>query len=547
MGILRGTKPVTRSIEDIDPFDGLDESFLDKSVFSSSSDKASKKLHKSDKNSSASRDVGLASAQVVRPLRKYLAAAVLIALTGFAVARSEIWNYFGSRQLVYAYFEVRAVDANGRPVAGAVVKNAGKRVGTTDSFGEWRRYMRVPLGATVPVTIAKKHAATELLFATKNFAVPLLKPEKSEIELRGSVQLQITDIKNSQASIAAQVAPNDMMRIATKQESAAEDLSKNKEGARGLEKELAGTTMTAVASRSSDKNETSSGTDLSQASVKLQGSDSPHSFVSTHESIWFEVSGSTSSALQRDVIPALAQRARELGLTVDQNSPWKVRLTNLMDKPSKVDKEGGGLILISSMDDNSGGSVREFLRNYQLDARGTAKGILYVLSHHVNKNVALQQVSGRWVATLPKSSSELWKLVPGISLAGAGSAFILSEEIFSAAKDQGFVLRNSTMVPCAKTAQNCELRTRSVAEVPPMPNWSRLRLRALTSGKDPMKIFVSGYEAKLVGDKIYEYWGQDHARANVTVVQNGKIATRTQVLSDAANPPTLGAVTVTKR
>lgn len=270
-------------------------------------------------------------------------------------------------------------------------------------------------------------------------------------------------------------------------------------------------------------------------------------FRSSHESIWFEIAGTPTPTMQRDILPALMQRARELGLTVDKNAPWKVRLTNLIDKPLKIEKEGGGLILISSSDQNSGGLEREFLRNYQSDSKTTARGILYILANHVNKNIAVQKTGDRWIATLPKSSSELWRLAPGMTLLSAGQVFVLGSDTFASSKDYGFGIRDSKASPCLNNLQTCELRTRSFSEVSPMPHWTRLRLKAMAFGKDPVKIFVSGYEAKLVGDKVYEYWGQDDARANVTVVLSGRVAARTHILSDSKNPPVLGAATMTRR
>jgi hypothetical protein len=527
MGILRSTKSGKSSIHDSDPFDGLDEVFLEKNIFAPAAN--AKPMRQRPFQSS---DTSLDLSGRLKSLKPYIVIGVLITLTGFALARTKIFSYFGPQELVYAYFEVRALDGSGRPIAGAVVKNAGKRVGTTDSFGEWRRYMRVPLGSTVPVTLAKKSGPSTLLFATKNFAVPPTKPEKSEIELRGSVQLQSTDLSNPQANIAAQVAPNDMMMV-------------NRGDAHGKEKT---STMIAVEGGLAKNVPSSDKTSIEKSRLQVKSELNQSSdFRSTHESIWFEVAGTSTANMPRDMLPALILRARELGLKVDKNAPWKVRLTNLMDKPVKMEKEGGGLILVSSTDQNNGGSEREFLRNYQSDSRTTAKGILYILAHHVNKNIAVQKIGERWIASLPKSSSELWRLEPGMSVVSAGQVFIIGDDAFANSADYGYGLRDSQAQPCASGLQNCELRTRSYAEIPPMPQWTRLRLKVMAYGKEPVKIFVSGYEAKLVGDRVYEYWGQDHARANVTLVLDGRIAARTQVLSDAKNPPVVGAATVTRR
>ena len=561
MGILQSQKSKSGTSKLIDPFDYLDDSYLEKGLFADFGATPSRGTPQSAAkkpvdNLSASRHAqapvkprqaaprrGLPMESKVtlarnsRSLGKYLLVAALVGLTGFAVARTKLWSYFGTQELVYAYFEVRALDASGRPIAGAVVKNAGKRVGTTDSFGEWRRYMRVPLGSTIPVTIAKKTSA-ELLFATKNFAVPLEKPEKSEIELRGSVQLMVADQDNTVAKTAVQVAPNDMMRVTPKDNNAPKEEP----------------TLSAVNSLSSAE---LSSAELSSAApapvvsapaavTSVETAPVP-AFVSSHESIWFEGSGSLSAPLNKEVLPALIARAKEVGLRVNPAAAWKVRLTGLLDKPSKIEKEGGGLIMVTSFDGDNGGVVRDFLRNYQADARVTARGILYILARHVNKNVSVVKRGDKWLATLPASSSDLWRLAPGMSLAGPGKIFSLTSELFTDGKAQGYFLNALSGEPCVTDARGCDLKTRSFAETAPVPAWARLRLQFQAPGKEQMKIFVSGYEAKLVGDRVYEFWGQDKVRANVTVVQGGRVVSRSQIVGDTRNPARLSLTTISRR
>jgi hypothetical protein len=72
-------------------------------------------------------------------------------------------------------------------------------------------------------------------------------------------------------------------------------------------------------------------------------------------------------------------------------------------------------------------------------------------------------------------------------------------------------------------------------------------LKASALGKEPVKIFVSGYEAKVVGDKVYEYWGQDKSRANVTVVQSGRIIYRGQIVSDSNSNANLALANISRR
>ena len=539
MGIFRRDKSSKSSKQRLDPFEQFDEGISEKSFFAdfsatrvaniSPTPSESRLVNspQSEKNSKTAVGKSIRNGFFAkRAAGQYVAILVLAGVAGFTMSKTKVWSYLGSPELVYAYFEVRALDPNGRPIAGAIVKNAGKRVGTTDSFGEWRRYMRVPLGATVPVTLAKK-SANEVLYATKNFAVPPEKPEKSEIELRASVQLLAAELNNNLAQTAAQASPNDMMQV-----------NPTTNG----KKETA-------ALVSSDRDDTllpkAKPTTVSlPVSSTNQGVEN---LVTDHESVWFETNGSPSSALNKEVLPALVQRSREIGLRVDPNSSWKVRLTSLVDKPHKISKDGGGLVMVTSTDGELKGRPREFLRNYQTDARATARGILFVLANHVNKNVTVLRRGERWVATLPKATAEIWRLGPNLTIDGAQSSFLLTREEYSDEKSRGFYLRAGTAEPCAKGLNSCTLKTRSFVENAPVPNWSRLRLKTITSPKEPLRIFVSGYEAHPVGDKLFEYWGLDKSKANVTVIHNGRVVSRLQVLGDVSSPALLGTLNISRR
>jgi hypothetical protein len=456
-------------------------------------------------------------------------------LAGFLMTRYRPWTYFMSQEIVYAYFEVRALDPSGRPIAGALVKNGGKKVGTTDSFGEWRRYMKVPLGATVPVTIAKK-TQDNLLFATKNFAVPPEKPEKSDIELRGSVQLQIVDRNDLSAKSAIMLSGSEPARAPGSAQTSEREISN------------ADLMTTTVGDGTKDRS-------AGQPTAERLGSSTPpelasasnSEFQSTHESVWFEVNSSQASTLSRDVLPALKKRAAQLGLRLDPNAKWRVRLSSLIEKPERMDKDGGGLIQISSFDGEKNGVSREFLRAYSKDSLQTAKGILFLLAHHVTKNVWVKRVGERWVAMVPGSTADLWKLSAGIEIAGEAGVFALDAEPYVDGHFSGFYLTKTDRDPCVKNIFGCELMTRSFGQVPPVSSWSRHRLKLSSGFKEPLKVFVSGYEAEMVGDKIYEYWGLGQSRANLTVVQAGRVALRSQIVNDRNTVSVVGMANISRR
>jgi hypothetical protein len=91
------------------------------------------------------------------------------------------------------------------------------------------------------------------------------------------------------------------------------------------------------------------------------------------------------------------------------------------------------------------------------------------------------------------------------------------------------------------------VKTRSFGDVPPVPTWTKLKLKVGALGKEPVKIFVSGYEAMAIGDRVYEYWGQDKGRANVTVVQAGRVIQRGQIANESSSPASLGVANISRR
>lgn len=102
-----------------------------------------------------------------------------------------LWNLVGARVQVdtpFVFVEVKAVDSFGRPVSGAEVKFNGKAMGLTDTFGEWRRLLRLTLGSSIPVEIVKRISHEEIR-ASKIIKLPLRIVDQRNLELRVNVKL----------------------------------------------------------------------------------------------------------------------------------------------------------------------------------------------------------------------------------------------------------------------------------------------------------------------------------------------------------------------
>ncbi len=84
-------------------------------------------------------------------------------------------------ELTTSQFELKAIDSNGYPVAGALVSIDGKELGTTDTFGEWRSYLKVNLSQTHFIRLEKNLSNRVSLLATKNVLVKRDSPKKLPI------------------------------------------------------------------------------------------------------------------------------------------------------------------------------------------------------------------------------------------------------------------------------------------------------------------------------------------------------------------------------
>lgn len=454
---------------------------------------------------------------------------LVFSLCGIFLITVKPWSFFTRPNLVYAYFEVRALDSNGRPIAGASVKNAGKQVGTTDSFGEWRRYMQVPLGGVVPLTLVKKTSQHQL-FVTKNFAVPPTKPERSEIELRSSVQLLPAETQQNKANPSLE--HSQMTRDSNLGSTSSTDA------------------LVAINSTVSDKsaalsqngNEPKSVHDLSDSLT------TDENFSSDRDAIWIDVVGANSGELAAKVLPNLTKKARDLGLRVERTASWTIQLTNLIDKPLRVARDGGGLIHVRSIIRENGKERSfEFLKNYQTDPGTTASLILQSLATTARRRIVFLKVEQRWAAALPKKSAKFWVLSSDSVLLASGQTVRLGEDSFANDSFKGLYIRKGQSTPCPGTSTACVGAIADYDSIPPVASWQKMKVKIPNVKARPISVFVSGYAAKPSEENIFEFWGANNSKANVTVLNDGRLFLRGSVVGQANSVTVFGGQNMSRR
>jgi hypothetical protein len=426
----------------------------------------------------------------------------------------------------HAYFEVRVIDPDGRPVAGAKVRSGEKQLGVTDSFGEWRRFMRVTLGATVPLTISKK-AGGGVLSAVKNLAVPARLPKDGELEVSGSVQLDVGGAARG-GNIAVHAASTGRAAAAT----AAADAVASR-AARADERRDGKIVAVEASGRNvADVVLPAAASTAQMRAVTPSAVATPGALDLAH--IAFVIDGAPTPALEA-VQAAMVRRSLELGMLVDPDSALHVILQHLPGQaPGGADQ---GLIGVRGIYADATGATPlfSFVRNYQDSPLASARDVLWAATLHVRAEHPVQLVDGEW--RLGAAPARLWALTPGRMVASADGRLYRVESESGSYRLGGVATLGS---PCAAGQSACVVRVPGLDAAPPVAGWKRLPLRVLGGASDvaaDFEIFVSGWLAHRQADGNYTYWGQPRTGANVTVVRGGRILQRGRIDAAAGAPP----------
>ncbi len=423
---------------------------------------------------------------------EFFGAAFIGVLIAFAVAFFTFWNVQQDAKdqadAPYAYFEVKAIDPDGRLVAGALVKEGDKILGVTDSFGEWRRFMRVKPGSTVTLSLSKK-AANGNFSAMKNMAVPMTMPKGGDLELTGSVQLTRSGVKGLPAAKKG-AAPN------------VESVAVEAEAGQGAE-EAAPVAKQAAA--------------LDPGALD-------------YSRIWVMTEGPVSPELG-EVLAAVRRRVRELGVRVDPQGAWRLKLTEI-----QTGGEAKALVQVESVyDDGSGQPKRLFsyLRNFQDTSLQTARDVLWAATTHLERPYYVMKREGAWL--VEDEAVKLLALSPGRHVYDVGGIGYQIVEGKDGALAGMLALEASNTEPCA-TGDRCQVTTGGVSKSSPVPGWTKMKMKVF-GADDETVVYASGYEARKVQDKLYEYWGTPQGGANVTVIRSGKLVHRGRIQNGGAALP----------
>ncbi len=375
-------------------------------------------------------------------------------------------------QMPYAYLELRVIDMDGRPVAGATVSSKARAVGVTDSFGEWRRFMRVTLGSKLSLNVSKSIDG-KTVKARKLLAIPAKAPEVGDLEVKGALQ-----IGTSLDNLRPAPAPMTVAEPTVKQE----------------EKKLE------MIARAAELNYDRVWFYVEKPAAKIKS----------------ERSRKRAKELATLVLNSLKKRARQLGLKVDPGASWKIKLQHLATKP-KGKSNVYGLIQVSSL--YEGNLEYSFLRNYATMSLATARSVLWSITRYAKKNYRLYKSDGRYLVRKPKSS--LWYMGKGNKvLNDAAKSFT----ILGNAANGDYLVKTPVSNPCGSEGKCWVYRAGVSAGV--VASGKKLKTMRIFGVKEGTDVFVGGYKAKNLKGDVWEYQGAKKAQANVTAVNDGKVVYR---------------------
>lgn len=412
------------------------------------------------------------------------------------------WSWFDHQTHINAYFEIRAIDQSGIPVPGAAVSNGSQKFGMTDSFGEWRRYLNVSLGSTIPLTITKVDSTGKVISSTRNFAIPNDPKFVGTFEVKSTVEL-LNQAATSKTAVSKNIDPK------------TQDVQKQ-------------TLM-----------ENSAPASLASASLTQTVSEEPKALINDpsnvggyrdRSSVFVQVSSQPSNRRLDAVGHSISARLKELGFTLKSDADWTITLKPLNTNERKLGTEDSGVFLVESKVNGADNAVlSSFLRNYQSDPAATAKATLYILGSLVDKEILISKdASGRWLAGLPPTTPKLWTVSPQVSVLVNGQPKRMSQDMIKTADLVGAYFLDSLDSVC-KDSQSCKGQLMTWEHVPPVSNWTRLEVVVNGSSYKAPRVFVSGYQARAKSGSTFEYWGQAGQQANITVLDQDRIVYRGKI------------------
>ena len=449
----------------------------------------------------------------IRPRRSWMWVAALflgLVVSGFVGLG---WLQRGQEQFPYVFIEVRTISPRGRAVTGAQVFLDGNLVGVSDSFGEWRRYLRLKPGRELQVEVRKSTRSGDYR-AAKVLRIPYHQSSKNEkeSELRINLKLQAASRTSAVQRNTSDEQSSSSARARRKTREPQETV-KSRSKSQGLQS-IPGSYL--------------SENHLQSIDVRFRPFSRQHgSLMETHQ----------AGVLKNKVLPEVIVQATETNLNVSSKANWHLYLTYIPQR------DNVGLIKgeLHWVDEQGRQHQSSFLTHFAKTIEETASNLLHHAKSHTRKLYGAYQVGQEWYVV--DSSTRFWQLRPEVILRDPEGHRLRLEPASVGAQTKVWRLSavdsQARICRVAESGRECSLRSEDLRDAPPSTGWSVQKMRLNGALPQNAELYLSGYRAYPSRNGVWLFWGLDQDRMRLTIIANDRIYLRQWVTIDRNQPPTI--------
>ena len=397
------------------------------------------------------------------------------------------YNDDGDKSAMNAYFlvELRVIDNKGHPVAGAAIDIDAPAGGVTDTFGEWRSFLRLMPGGKLKVKISRAIAGKKIELQ-RTVSIPDLKSKGQE----PNIKINIAFTKDVPVKRAETLTSS--VKSGT---TAAKTPAQEQTSPAFKEDDFSTVSLRFV-------RPTLTGYDASQMRGQI--------------------------GLADDLLPVLKKQLSVFGVTVLERTKGDIDLSL-----AYVPVTGHpGLVMVSVEYKGDDKLHRaSFIKDAGEAPIQLANRIVSSIKIHLPKTYRIYKEKDAWYALQPSRALGLWRLTEGqILLDPERQGFSLIDETAKGGYQRLRVMTGRDE-PCnGKLDGNyCVLTVSTLRDAPPITGWKLLRLKVTDKLPQGAQLFASGFEATQVAPSVWEYWGEPGNSHNITIVASGRVLLRSRL------------------
>lgn len=391
-------------------------------------------------------------------LAVFLAFVALVAT--FVAAVSIIYKPKGVNP--YSLLAIRAVNVSGNSLGGAKVFINEKEIGLTDSFGEWRKYLRLEESAQHKVRV-EKMLGKKKYSAEKKFEIKFTEDQVAEV----TVSLELKSRTFATTAMQNKKRKTKLRKVV--------EVPQN---------------LISISVRNSKK--------------------ARRSLLAKHQ----------SSVLADKVVPALISDLDKKGIKNVKKSKWQL-VFSYVPKKGDVGYIKGD---ISWVDAKGKTHKTSFIKEFSRTINDTARSLSATIKSHVSKGYWGRLEKDSWKIELD-DVPEYWKFRrEKVLVDQLGKAYPVNVKLKDGEPSQAELMTGG-FLPCHQEQQGarCYFMSRSIEEQTPRPGWESHSLKGFGKLPQGAEIFVAGYKAVALGNNQWSYWAPNGGLVKVNIIADGKI------------------------